>query len=74
MGLTLSSPEFESYLALAEEFDIRVALHTGSGPLAPLTFVVLAFERRWAIPFSSRRHLYAMPNYTSTSYMAAIPF
>lgn len=32
MGLTLSSPEFEPYLTLAEEFDIPVAVHTGSGP------------------------------------------
>jgi uncharacterized protein len=32
MGLTLSSPEFEPYLALAEELDIPVAVHTGSGP------------------------------------------
>ncbi len=32
MGLTLSSPEFEPYLALAEELDVPVAVHTGSGP------------------------------------------
>lgn len=31
-GLTLASPEFEPYLALAEELDIPVALHTGLGP------------------------------------------
>ena len=32
LGLTLSSPEFEPYLALAEEFDVPVSVHTGSGP------------------------------------------
>jgi predicted TIM-barrel fold metal-dependent hydrolase len=31
-GLTLSDPKYESYLALAEEFDIPVALHTGTAP------------------------------------------
>ncbi len=31
-GLTLSSPEMEPYLALAEELDIPVAVHTGFGP------------------------------------------
>ncbi len=32
LGLSLSSPEFEPYLALAEEFDVPVSVHTGSGP------------------------------------------
>jgi len=32
MGLSLSSPEIEPYLALAEEFDVPVAVHTGFGP------------------------------------------
>ncbi len=32
MGLTLSSPEMEPYLALAEKLDIPVAVHTGFGP------------------------------------------
>jgi uncharacterized protein len=31
-GLTLSDPKYEPYLALAEELDIPVALHTGTGP------------------------------------------
>jgi predicted TIM-barrel fold metal-dependent hydrolase len=31
-GLTLSSPEMEPYLALAEELSIPVAVHTGYGP------------------------------------------
>ena len=31
-GLTLSSPEVEPYLGLAEELDIPVAVHTGLGP------------------------------------------
>lgn len=31
-GLSLSDPPYEPYLALAEEFDIPVALHTGMGP------------------------------------------
>jgi predicted TIM-barrel fold metal-dependent hydrolase len=31
-GLTLSDPKYEAYLALAEELDIPVALHTGLGP------------------------------------------
>jgi predicted TIM-barrel fold metal-dependent hydrolase len=31
-GLTLASPEFEPLLALAEELDIPVAIHTGLGP------------------------------------------
>jgi uncharacterized protein len=31
-GLTLSDPKYEAYLALAEEFDIPVALHTGTAP------------------------------------------
>lgn len=31
-GLTLSDPELEPYLALAEELDIPVAIHTGFGP------------------------------------------
>jgi uncharacterized protein len=31
-GLTLSDPQYEPYLALAEEFDIPVALHTGTAP------------------------------------------
>lgn len=31
-GLTLSSPEMEPYLALAEKLDIPVAVHTGLGP------------------------------------------
>lgn len=31
-GLTLASPELAAYLALAEELDIPVALHTGFGP------------------------------------------
>ena len=31
-GLSLSDPKYEPYLALAEEFDIPVALHTGTMP------------------------------------------
>ena len=31
-GLTLSSSEIEKYLALAEEFDVPVGVHTGTGP------------------------------------------
>ena len=31
-GLTLSDPKYDAYLALAEELDIPVALHTGMGP------------------------------------------
>jgi len=31
-GLTLSDPKYEPYLALAEELNIPVALHTGMGP------------------------------------------
>jgi len=31
-GLTLASPELEPYLAMAEELDVPVALHTGFGP------------------------------------------
>jgi uncharacterized protein len=31
-GLTLSDAKYEPYLALAEEFDVPVALHTGMGP------------------------------------------
>jgi predicted TIM-barrel fold metal-dependent hydrolase len=31
-GLTLSDAQYEPYLALAEEFDIPVSLHTGMGP------------------------------------------
>jgi predicted TIM-barrel fold metal-dependent hydrolase len=31
-GLTLSDAKYEPYLALAEEFDIPVGLHTGLGP------------------------------------------
>jgi len=31
-GLSLSDPKFEPYLALAEEFDVPVALHTGMMP------------------------------------------
>lgn len=31
-GATLSDPRYEAYLALAEELDIPVALHTGTGP------------------------------------------
>jgi uncharacterized protein len=31
-GLTLSHPKYEPYLALAEELDIPVSLHTGMGP------------------------------------------
>jgi len=31
-GLPLSDPEYEPYLALAEELDVPVALHTGSMP------------------------------------------
>lgn len=31
-GLTLSDAKYEPYLALAEELDIPVALHTGTGP------------------------------------------
>lgn len=31
-GLTLSDPIYEPYLALAEELDIPVSLHTGTGP------------------------------------------
>jgi predicted TIM-barrel fold metal-dependent hydrolase len=31
-GLTLSDPAYEPYLALAEELDIPVAVHTGVGP------------------------------------------
>lgn len=32
MGLSLSSPELEPYLALAEELDVPVGIHTGFGP------------------------------------------
>ena len=32
VGLTLSNPLFEPYLALAEELDIPVGVHTGIGP------------------------------------------
>ena len=31
-GATLSDPRYEPYLALAEQLDIPVALHTGTGP------------------------------------------
>jgi predicted TIM-barrel fold metal-dependent hydrolase len=31
-GLTLSDPKYDPYLTLAEEFDIPVGLHTGTGP------------------------------------------
>jgi predicted TIM-barrel fold metal-dependent hydrolase len=31
-GLTLSDAQYEPYLALAEELDVPVALHTGTGP------------------------------------------
>jgi predicted TIM-barrel fold metal-dependent hydrolase len=31
-GLTLSDAKYEAYLALAEEFDLPVAVHTGMGP------------------------------------------
>ena len=31
-GLTLSDPKYDPYLTLAEEFDVPVALHTGTGP------------------------------------------
>jgi predicted TIM-barrel fold metal-dependent hydrolase len=31
-GLTLSDPKYDSYLALAEQFGIPVAVHTGMGP------------------------------------------
>jgi predicted TIM-barrel fold metal-dependent hydrolase len=31
-GLSLSDAKYEAYLALAEEFDVPVALHTGLGP------------------------------------------
>jgi predicted TIM-barrel fold metal-dependent hydrolase len=31
-GLTLSDPQYAAYLALAEEFDVPVALHTGTAP------------------------------------------
>jgi uncharacterized protein len=31
-GLTLSDPQYGAYLALAEEFDIPVAVHTGMAP------------------------------------------
>jgi len=31
-GATLSDPRYEPYLALAEELDIPIALHTGTGP------------------------------------------
>jgi hypothetical protein len=31
-GLSLSDPKYEPYLALAEELDVPVALHTGTGP------------------------------------------
>jgi len=31
-GATLGDPRYEPYLALAEELDIPVALHTGTGP------------------------------------------
>jgi len=31
-GLTLSDPPYEPYLALAEEFDVSISLHTGIGP------------------------------------------
>jgi predicted TIM-barrel fold metal-dependent hydrolase len=31
-GLTLDDPEYAAYLALAEEFDIPVSLHTGAMP------------------------------------------
>ena len=31
-GLTLSDPKFDPYLSLAEELDIPVSLHTGTGP------------------------------------------
>jgi predicted TIM-barrel fold metal-dependent hydrolase len=31
-GLSLSDPKYEAYLALAEELDIPVSLHTGIGP------------------------------------------
>jgi len=31
-GLSLSDPKYEPYLSLAEELDVPVALHTGTGP------------------------------------------
>ena len=31
-GLSISDPKYEAYLALAEEFDVPVGLHTGMGP------------------------------------------
>jgi uncharacterized protein len=32
LGLTASDPKLEPYFALAEQFDIPVAIHTGAGP------------------------------------------
>ncbi len=33
VGLTLSDPQFEPYLAICERYDIPVAVHTGGGPM-----------------------------------------
>jgi hypothetical protein len=48
-GLTLSDAKYEPYLALAEELDIPVAVHTGTGPPAPPSTPT---SRRWSAPAS----------------------
>jgi len=51
-GLTLDDPKYASYLALAEEFDVPVGLHTGAMPpgmsFDPCCRTARAFGKSWA--------------------------
>ena len=71
-GLSLSDPKYIPYLALAEEFDIPVAVHTGPGAAVSRTIrAVAVIAPVSAIPRRSKRLSIVTRSFASTSCMGA---
>lgn len=73
-GLTLSSPEMEPYLALAEELDIPVALHTGFGPPGATYECCPKFRAALGNPLSAEDALARHPKLRLYLMHAGFPF
>lgn len=73
-GLTLSSPEVEPYLALAEELDVPVALHTGFGPPGATYECCPKFRAALGNPLSAEDALARHPKLRLYLMHAGFPF
>lgn len=73
-GLTLSSGEMEPYLALAEEIDVPVALHTGFGPPGATYQCCPKFRAAFGNPLSAEEALARHPKLRVYLMHAGFPF